>query len=304
MKLNIETRKLYHKQHSRMLKDTKTYNRIMNIPVNESFFKLSKNYFNGKQVLDVGCGSIVRNSINFQKLGSEKVIALDLGKDWFSTANRSIKQSKIPKNTIILESGSCSDLPYKDEVFDFVCCDGVLPHLVDINQVKKTLGELTRVTKSKGYLFVSFMAGGGLIETKIIDSIRGFYRENKEFKKLIDNINPNILNTFITFILSTARENGQKLNAKNEKILKELLDEDLCISMQNTIQCEKRECHQLTFVKKFLLDNDFYQIRRLKRYVIRNNIRKYFSPLHFDSDNKFSKILYGDGWVDLIARKR
>ncbi|MBI5625556.1 MAG: hypothetical protein HY924_17395 [Elusimicrobia bacterium] len=34
------------------------------------------------------------------------------------------------------------------------------------------------------------------------------------------------------------------------------------------------------------------------------DVRKFFAPLHYDRDSKLSKILYGEGYVQYVGRKR
>lgn len=301
--LNLRTRDIYHKQHTRMLNDETTRQRIMNIRVDEEFFNLEKGYFKNKKVLDAGCGSIVRNSIAYAQLGAHNVTALDLGNEWFDTAKENMKLHNMDDSLIKLVSGSVDQLPFEDESFDFVSCDGVLTHLAHEEQVKKAVKELCRVTKNGGQLFISFMAGGGLIESKLSDASKEFYQENKLFKEFIDNIQVEDLYKFVDFITETMEKHDKKINKTFVDYFKSLLDEDFCIGLQNTIQSDTREMHSLEFVNEILQENGFSKIQRLKRYIQRNNIRKFFSPLHFYSDNDYSKILYGDGWIDGITTK-
>jgi hypothetical protein len=44
-------------------------------------------------------------------------------------------------------------------------------------------------------------------------------------------------------------------------------------------------------------------IKRLNRYIKRQNIRKYLSPLHYDKNSEISKLFFGDGYMELIAEK-
>lgn len=86
--------------------------------------------------------------------------------------------------------------------------------------------------------------------------------------------------------------------------LKTLFDEDLCISIQNTIQCHtRRNLPKEYVVEALLLQNGFSKPTRLKRYVKRNNIRKFVSPLHYYHESEFSRMLYGDGFIDCIVEK-
>ena len=49
--------------------------------------------------------------------------------------------------------------------------------------------------------------------------------------------------------------------------------------------------------------NGFSKVKRIKKFVKRTDIRKFFAPLHFERDNHISKILYGDGYMQFIGKK-
>ena len=301
--INKRTRDIYHKQHTRILEDEETRKRIMNIPVDEDFFKFKKNYFKGKKVLDAGCGSIIRNAIGYAHLGATDIVALDLGDDWFATAKQNMIKNSVDENIIELISGNITELPFENNSFDFVSCDGVITHLAGMNQVKKAISELCRVTKEDGDLFISFMAGGGLIESALSDTSKKFYRENSSFKEFIDNIEPADLHEAITFITDAMEKHGTPVASFAVNMFKKLVDEDLCIGIQNTLQSDTREMHPISLVNEILKENGFSELVRLKRYVKRSNIRKFVAPLHYYSENKYAKFLYGDGWVDGKSRK-
>lgn len=147
------------------------------------------------------------------------------------------------------------------------------------------------------------MSGGGLIETVISNAMKEQYKDNDDFKEFIDNICPKDLYEGVDFVVQKMEENGSFINKPMVNILKGLLDEDLCISYQNTIQSETRFSHSQDFIKNILKKNGFNDYVRLKRYVKRNNLKKFLSPLHYYDKNKFSKILYGEGWCDTISTK-
>jgi ubiquinone/menaquinone biosynthesis C-methylase UbiE len=158
--LNEHTRKIYHKQHMRQEADDVTRTRLMGL-TNEAFFQVEPGFFRAKTTLDAGCGSIARNAIAFYHMGSTNVTALDLGEEWFGTARKNMARYQVADGGIRLVSGNVSKLPFNSGEFDFVCCDGVLPHLADTIQVENTIAELGRVTRKGGHLFISYLGGGG-----------------------------------------------------------------------------------------------------------------------------------------------
>ena len=67
---HLKTRDIYHKQHTRIVNDDKSMNRIrMLYP--EEYFGLDKNWFNGKNIADVGCGDMIILSIRMAEFGAK-----------------------------------------------------------------------------------------------------------------------------------------------------------------------------------------------------------------------------------------
>jgi ubiquinone/menaquinone biosynthesis C-methylase UbiE len=299
--LNKHTREVYHQQHLRMEADEITRTRLMGM-TNEDFFQVPVGFFSGKRVLDAGCGSIIRNAVGFYQMGSRDVTALDIGSEWFESGRKIMRTYSIPEEGIRFVSGNVIELPFDAESFDFVCCDGVLPHLASTAQVEAAIKEVGRVTRRGGFVFISYMAGGGLVETKIHDAMRDLYKENGDFASFIDRVRPEALWQAVEFVKAKVElHNGESLNLS---WLKELLDEDFCISLQNTCQAQRRETQSPAYVGEHLAKAGFEAPRRLTRFVKRKNIRKFMAPFHFYHDNPMSRLLYGDGWVDCLARKK
>jgi len=139
----------------------------------------------------------------------------------------------INEGQIKLVSGNVVDLPFEDDSFDFVCCDGVLPHLFDTAQVENAIAELGRVTRNHGHLFLNYLVGGGLIETKVHDAVRNFYKESPQFAAFVGNIKPKMLHGLVDVFLAIVKQhNNEEFDAT---IINSLLDEDLCISIQNVV---------------------------------------------------------------------
>jgi len=93
-------------------------------------------------VLDAGCGTgktlnILSKEIDCQLFG------LDKNRRFISKAKGSVSQ---------LIVGDLTGLPFKDEVFDAVLCEDVLPFVDD---VEKCIKEFTRVLKNKGFLAIT-----------------------------------------------------------------------------------------------------------------------------------------------------
>jgi len=163
---------------------------------------------------------------------------------------------------------------------------------------------LSRVTKPGGYFYVIFGNPGGLLEKEVWPALRKSYRKNDEFKELIDNLNPaDFSGLFKTMADGMKKNAGEKFNHSK---LAPLFDLDFRTTLQNLIQVPKRFILEITedVILDWFKKNNFQTPKRCKRYVKRENIRKYFSPLHFDNTSRISNLLYGPGNYEFIARKK
>jgi len=299
--INEETRDIYHAQHQRIVHDDKAMKRFLNM-VREDYFGLPEHYFKGAKVLDAGCGDTAKLLIRFHDFGCEDLTGIDLGDEYINVASKNLIKHGVPETMFKLLSGSVDELPFNDESFDFVCCHGVLLHLANIDQAKRAFGELARVTRrGGGQLYVVGGVYGGLIEF-VLPSIREFYRTNPEFKSLIDNISPDDFSGLFEYINRELMSRGQ--TGVDLNYLAGMLDVDFCTTLQNLIQAPVRLTLSPEFFNTEYFNCGFENPRRLRRYVTRDNIRKYLSPLHWRLDHPISKILYGDGNLEFIACKK
>lgn len=296
-----KTRKVYHLQHERLADDEIAMNRFIGMFSTE-YFGLEKSYFKNKQILDAGCGDTANLMIGLHRLGCINLHGFDLGTEFIPVASRTLKKFGVPSSEYKLKSGSVLKIPYEDECFDFVACHGVLLHLNDLEEVKIAFKELARVTKRGGYLYTYFGATGGLWEDALNPAIRHYYRTNPVFSKFIDNISPKDFSDICEFISNKMLEHtGEKINLK---FLNDLFDTDLCVTIQNVIQAPVRLRIEEDFIKDQYKLYDFTDFRKLNRYVKRRNIRKFLAPLHFEKNHPISKILYGTGQSEFMAKKK
>ena len=111
---------------------------------------------NGMTVLDLGCGS-GRYAIALSTYGCKSVIGYDIGEQGIHVGKSIVKKYKI--NNVTFEKGNVLDLPFNNDYFDFIFCNGVLHHTKDM---EKGLKELYRVLKPDGKSFLYLYAAGGL----------------------------------------------------------------------------------------------------------------------------------------------
>lgn len=101
----------------------------------------------GKNVLDAGCGS----GILFYELRKKfsNLNGIDLRKD-IKNIERALEKDGIRANLI---NGDLSNLPYKNDTFDYVVSMSVLEHIPDLEQPVK---EIKRVLKKGGTAIIGF----------------------------------------------------------------------------------------------------------------------------------------------------
>lgn len=295
-----ETREVYHKQHLRVAQDERAMQRFISM-FSTDYFGLESNYFQGKCVLDAGCGNTGKLMIALSRFGAIDMHGLELGDEFKQPTMESLERHGVSLDAVTLTSGSICELPYEDNTFDFVSSHGVMIHLNTMEEVSTAFSELARVTKPGGSLYTVFGLVGGLFEDAILPALRTYYRENPEFKTFIDNISPEDFHGTI----DTIREGMKKYTGEEVdlRLLKDLLDVDLCVTIQNGIQAPIRLRIPETTIQSYFSTNHFTNVRRLRRYIKRKNIRKFFAPLHHQVDNPISKLLYGSGNLEFIGEK-
>lgn len=115
---------------------------------------LPRDWFKNKMCLDVGTGSGFAIWV-LQQLGAV-CHACDLDPDSLQRVRMNLGDNSAK---VSLNNASVLDLPYPSETFDFVYCNGVLPHTTNPRQ---GFAECVRVTRPGGILFVSLYGKGGL----------------------------------------------------------------------------------------------------------------------------------------------
>lgn len=117
---------------------------------------ISTDCFKGKKCLDAGCGG-GRGSIFMARSGAAEVTSFDLTPQNLETTRHFAGMFGL-KN-IRTQQGSLLELPFEDESFDVVFCNGVLHHTVDPD---KALQEVSRVLKVGGQFWLYLYGSGGV----------------------------------------------------------------------------------------------------------------------------------------------
>jgi ubiquinone/menaquinone biosynthesis C-methylase UbiE len=106
-----------------------------------NFYKLK----NGSKILDIGCGKGFM-LFDFMKLNPNFVL------EGIDISNYAITKA-VPEVKKFLKVGDAKNLPYEDNSFDLVISINTT-HNLEINQCKKALSEMERVSRKDKYLIV------------------------------------------------------------------------------------------------------------------------------------------------------
>ncbi len=106
-----------------------------------NFYKLK----NGSKILDIGCGKGFM-LFDFMKLNPNFVL------EGIDISNYAITNA-VPEVKKFLKVGDAKSLPYEDNSFDLVISINTT-HNLEINQCKKALSEMERVSRKDKYLIV------------------------------------------------------------------------------------------------------------------------------------------------------
>ena len=172
--------------------------------VNEKFwserishgFDLNYDFFNNKDVLEVGCGAtgiIFFLKDTKTKIGIEPMDLNDLIEDW-----------KRP----FVRKGVGEELPFEDRSFDVTICFSVLEHILD---PAKLIGEVYRVLRDNGDFLLWFHC------------LRNQFKYLQPFLNKIDSARPHhfILHEILTLILNNSNINSNNNNNKSFEIIKQ-----------------------------------------------------------------------------------
>jgi len=98
--------------------------------------------FNGKKVLEVGCGAGI-DLVRFARAGAN-VTGIDLSKTAIDLARKNIEQNGLTADLVVMNGEA---MQFQDDSFDVVYAHGVLQYTADTN---KMIAEIHRVLKPEG----------------------------------------------------------------------------------------------------------------------------------------------------------
>ncbi len=292
------TRDIFHKIQTEQGSSESTYDRLVSLYSHE-YFCVDKQFFEDKICLDVGCGNNAHASKALLELGIKKIYALDLDETIFDTVPKFLSGFE---DKFELKVGNVLNLPYDDNFFDFVHCSGVLHHTVDLF---KGLSELARVTKHGGMIYIGIFGAGTGIFSQITELFRNEYKQNSEFRILIDTLDREGVLQCINYIYNELDNHNDPIIEKIPKgVLESLINDDLILTIKDRITAPIYENTPIKKIETWFENNEFTNFERLKRYPKIDNIRGLLSPLYHNHDSKFSKILLGEGFIQVKAIKK
>jgi len=139
-----------------------------------------KELFKGKKCLDAGCGN-GRGSLFMLMNGAMHVTAYDISRKNVESTQKFAREFGFSNVTV--KEGSLEKIPFEDESFDFIWCNGVIMHTERPNQC---LQELSRVLKVSGRIWL-YIYGSGGVYWRIISLLRGIL-ENININKCIAHL--------------------------------------------------------------------------------------------------------------------
>lgn len=139
----------------------------------------------GESLLDIGCGAGLFEIAFSHWAGNV------YGTDYSEGMVRKARTYTDQYNNVFIQQGNIKHLPFKTGSFDKVLVNSVIQYLDDTQEVNIAMGELTRVTKTGGLIFLSLIPSA---RTKQ-QFLEGYYNlglPEEEVRKKIE-INNNIL---------------------------------------------------------------------------------------------------------------
>lgn len=297
-KIDLEkrTRRIFHDIHRAQGDDNYIFGRLSTL-LNTDFLKVGPGFFKGKVCLDAGCGSNANATYNMLSLGAGKVCAFDLDETILGSAPKYLKKFE---GKYELSVGNVLNINFPDNYFDFTHCAGVLHHTVDLY---KGLAELARVTRRGGTLYFDTYGKDGLIR-EITAFFRSKYQQDEQFRSVIDTLDHSAFKDLFMWIKSAMSRKGDKMGSHMAlPLISELFDKDLVLTIKDRLQAPLYHEDSEEDLRGWLKKNGFKKVERLTKYPRYKNIRRFLSPLYEQYDNKFARLLYGSGQIQLKAIK-
>ncbi len=303
-KFDKDTRSLFSGLHDKHVEIGSTFERVKGLIDCESM-GVADDFFKDKVCADLGCGSALAGTVNLLDLGAQHVTGMDLDESIFDNRGKVLDSQEAYKDRYNLQTGSLEKLPFEDNAFDFVLCQGVIHH---VEQDELAFDEIARVVKPGGHAMIMVYGKGGLITDIIMDVLRNNYFNNDEFRTFYDHkFSLEWLQDQITFLKDNVSTNSEQTMDKATlmlTLLGELIDEDFILMIRDRIEAPKYKTYDVKYLKERLDGLGFDIKTRIARHPKYDNIRSIFSYMYKHYDGELAKLLYGNGHPTLFLEKR
>lgn len=122
--------------------------------------------FEGKEVLDIGCGAAGK-TLYYLKQGADRVVGVDIVEAYEKEALRLAKKLGCTQNFNFV-CASADNLPYPDNSFDTIIMSDAMEH---VSNPEKVLDELLRIIRPDGHVYINFPPYGHPYGAHMSDAI-------------------------------------------------------------------------------------------------------------------------------------
>lgn len=296
--LRDKTRAVYDGLHREQLEDEAIFARLTELTT-PAYFGVAEDYFRDKLVLDAGCGNNANAAYALLQAGARHVWALDVGEEWMHTARVALEAFQ---GRYTLVSGDVQALTFETKQFDFVHCSGVVHHLETPAQ---GFAELARVTRPGGRLYVGIMGASNGILYAWVNLLREKYQQDEVFRQIVDNLSAEQLMWWVEWIL-VERRTHEETTPKEEAFFRSLFDRDLVLTIKDRLQAPTWNEFAFTEaqVRDWYVAAGFAEVERVTRYPRGiGNVRRFLAPLYHRYENPLARLLFGDGFIQLVGKK-
>jgi ubiquinone/menaquinone biosynthesis C-methylase UbiE len=292
------TRGVFDRHHRVQAANSDLYDRLVSL-VSPEYFGLPADHFRARTVLDAGCGSNANASFAFLALGAARVHSADLGEAWMDCARARLEPFA---ERSVLDAQDVLLLSYPDASFDFVHCAGVLHHTTD---PARGFRELARVTRPGGRTFITMMANGDGLLYQGVNLLRRRYAEDEVFRRQVNHLDGATLARFVQWLLD-AKDAREPSTSAEREVLLSLVDDDLALTIRDRLEAPTYSDFDFTEaqLRGWFEAAGYVNVRRLTRYTRHfRNARRFLAPLYEQYDHPYAKLLFGEGYVQLIGTK-
>lgn len=296
--LKDQTRAVYNALHREQLEDEAIFTRLTELTT-PAYFGVAEDYFQDKHALDAGCGNNANAAYALLQAGAGHVWLLDVGEEWMHTAREALEAFH---GRYTLVSGDVQALSFDAKQFDFVHCSGVVHHL---ETPARGFAELARVTRPGGRLYVGIMGASGGILYSWVNQLRERYQQDVIFRQIVDNLRAEQLVWWVEWLLAERRAH-EETTPEEEAFFRSLFDRDLVLTIKDRLQAPTWNGFAFTEaqVRDWYLVAGFDEVERVTRYPRGiGNIRRFLAPLFHRYDIPLARLLFGEGFIQLIGRK-